>query len=358
MLFQLYPFIYCDIIKENIVLYNSLTKDIKVSHVEKPVSLVKPNAIVIEETEANRVFIEQLGKGYWGIIDNDNPANWDLLIDYPFELKNYYFQFFSAEWEHQYVAKKFIRKVIVNLSARSDILACRIKGNTDTYLMTEDILYPLWEHISEIENLDAVVFNITLTDYLSYKEYLPYLQRAQVNVIIHSFNELCLKNITQIIHKHQNMSILVLINNLNDYMLLRQCNLLGNKHIRIGVSPNSVIKDLELLLEYGVDDVLKSSLSVYDAIRNEWYNTLFWGNLYINAYGNIMMNEKDSIGNLANWSNIQFNKLLSDSSFWRMSRIKHETCKECFYRNLCPPISEIEIYTQRNFCVMGKMKMV
>lgn len=355
ILIQLYPFVYCDVINNKyIFLCNTFSKETKVLHFKKKISILKLNAFILEECGVNKDLAEEIKGSFWGIVDTSISVPPDLLIDYPTELFDFYHLFFTEQWDNQFVAKTFVSRLIVNMSNHMDMFSYKINKYQDSPLITKERIHLLRDKYSKLEKLSAVVFNLPIYDYLSFKNIIPNMQKGQLHIVVPSLDGVFRNDINNIIQSHQQVTVRILVRNISDYKRLEKWNFINNEHIGVGVSPNSTRQDLDRLLCYEIKNLLKPSLSIYSMIRNEWYNALYWGSLYINANGKVMMNEKDCIGNIEAWDDIQFSKLLSDKSIWRDVRNKHRICKNCYYRNLCPPVSEIERHTQGVFCTLRK----
>lgn len=79
--------------------------------------------------------------------------------------------------------------------------------------------------------------------------------------------------------------------------------------------------------------------------RNREFNTALFGNLVIHPDGTVRLNENtEVIGTIEDdWTDM-LNKALNKPNPWLMTRNKIEPCSYCIYRDLCPPIRNLELY--------------
>lgn len=120
--------------------------------------------------------------------------------------------------------------------------------------------------------------------------------------------------------------------------------------VKINCCNPTDIAEIKDLLEYSTTDLLELNLFLDDIIRNEWLNFNFWGDLYVDAEGFIMLSTGIFLGNIKDWNNIPFENLLKENSLWRKTRKNEANCQKCLFRNICPPISLTEIINNVRFC--------
>lgn len=101
-------------------------------------------------------------------------------------------------------------------------------------------------------------------------------------------------------------------------------------------------------------DILTTKRSMREILRNEVFNSYFWGKLIIDVDKNIY-----SSFNLRSHGKVLSNMLVSstllelvgESSAWKLVRKKEVPCSVCRYNFLCPPISDYELsINKRNLC--------
>lgn len=97
---------------------------------------------------------------------------------------------------------------------------------------------------------------------------------------------------------------------------------------------------------------IEKPVTINELIHNEWINPLYWGDLFIDTNGNVLCNEKQIIGNILKWDEIKFHKLIEKGSLWRATRKQFHHCSKCLFRNICPPLSGIELYNKETYCKM------
>lgn len=103
------------------------------------------------------------------------------------------------------------------------------------------------------------------------------------------------------------------------------------------------------------EDLFGELQSLKQIHRNQILNALSYGELFVYPNGDVYSNINSSkLGNLKEMSilNIISSELLNENSTWFKTRRK-TTCSKCLYADLCPPISNYELFLNRfNFCTI------
>lgn len=189
-----------------------------------------------------------------------------------------------------------------------------------------------------------------LQDYQYIASDMSELGINKVILLVHEVTKDSLHMMSQFMLDKNVMSFWVYISSMEDYVKLQNAGMLLNKKVLIKCNSFGNLGNLKTLLSYSVDDILSTKNSKNNCIRNDWINLNFWGDLFVNALGDVLIAGSNVIGNIYNWNNIQFGKLLSEESLWRMVRRDKDKCKTCLFRNICPPISLIEKKFNSTFC--------
>jgi pseudo-rSAM protein len=104
-----------------------------------------------------------------------------------------------------------------------------------------------------------------------------------------------------------------------------------------------------------MDNIKNVSLTKQNIFCNQAINSNYWGHLFIlpdgNVYGNL---NKKPLGTVREDAMELIKREIYDlNSSWKCTREKVMPCKECIYRNLCPPPSNYEFYLNRfNLCTI------
>lgn len=106
------------------------------------------------------------------------------------------------------------------------------------------------------------------------------------------------------------------------------------------------------LISYELSSVLNPALSLKNVIRNSRINELFWGEIVIHPNGDILSSALTKTFNLYNNSIDEILcKLSQDKESWLLTRNLFAPCSKCLYRFLCPPVSKIELFSGKTFCI-------
>lgn len=99
------------------------------------------------------------------------------------------------------------------------------------------------------------------------------------------------------------------------------------------------------------NDILSTKLKRKDIFANKTINSNFFGKIVILPNGNILPNiNSKPIGNIKNGIKNAIYEEMKNGNYWKKTRSNILPCKQCLFRDLCPPISNYEIN-------MGKMDL-
>ncbi len=106
-------------------------------------------------------------------------------------------------------------------------------------------------------------------------------------------------------------------------------------------------------LSYSFKELKDVPISEKNILSNSIINQSIFGSLVILSDGKVYSSiNRPSIGTLKThtFSSLLF-KELSEKGNWFLSRRKFLPCKKCVFNNLCPPVSNFELYMQKyDFC--------
>lgn len=97
-------------------------------------------------------------------------------------------------------------------------------------------------------------------------------------------------------------------------------------------------------------DIRENTLDMKELLTRKSINTNDFGKVYIMANGDLHTNvNQPALGNIEHEAIQQLiRKEMCDGKSWRRVREAVETCKECLYHHLCPPLSNYEYALGRN----------
>jgi len=148
-----------------------------------------------------------------------------------------------------------------------------------------------------------------------------------------------------------------LIKNEDDFLL---CEKLIKEHSleQTDILPVLTSSNFELFKDnifISLDNIENLSLTKQTVFCNQVINSNYWGHLFILPDGNVYSNlNKKPLGTVQEDAMELIKREIYDpDSSWKCTREKVIPCKECIYRNLCPPPSNYEFYLNRfNLCTI------
>lgn len=132
--------------------------------------------------------------------------------------------------------------------------------------------------------------------------------------------------------------------------------MLNHQDIQYSVVPYFNGQNIEFFKENvftAVDDILQQTVSMNEIQKKRAINTTNFGRLIIDNNGDVYDNFNfPPISKIDSISIVQtVEKEIDDKMRWFTIRKMIEPCKNCIYRHLCPPISNLEFFmNQNNLC--------
>jgi len=127
----------------------------------------------------------------------------------------------------------------------------------------------------------------------------------------------------------------------------------SNKYRLLPFFDGNNYKFFEDNVYFSKKEVSESSLSMKDILLKEKINVLQFGKLFLNSDGCLYSNlNSQPLGNIYEDTILKMIfKEINQTKDWFILRSNVAPCSSCSYKNLCPPISNIEIYMKKfNFC--------
>lgn len=370
MLIRLYPYVFIDNVENKIILYNMTIPSFHIFEIEGDITISNRNAFFMDFTNANAKTARDIEAYNYGVSERECSVSEISLSDYSTEI--YEGLKFLPE-NLRYDAKTIVKRLFVNLSNSIDVFTGYKRDIRGCGVVNYE--YELRCHIFEFTSLTNVVLFINKFSFSLFRDfYKTILPLYKIEVVIplfdylilfKEFTELGICDIILLVYDIEEESIYNLlplmvcdkvvqvnlyVRKEEDLCLLDKYSLLANDKVRIKINPKSDLAELEKILSYDIKQLLSMQVSKNKCIRNEWINSNFWGDVYIDENGNILLNSQKTIGKISEWNNAHFYELISEESLWRETRCKKDKCKDCLFRNICPPISLVEKMFNSTFC--------
>ncbi len=116
----------------------------------------------------------------------------------------------------------------------------------------------------------------------------------------------------------------------------------------------SNLEFLESNVYFSKREVSESDIGMKDILLRKKLNVLLFGRLYLNSDGKVYSNLNfQPLGNIYENSILKMIfKEVNQVKSWSFLRKNVSPCNNCLYKNLCPPISNLELYMKKfNFCI-------
>ena len=381
LLIQLYPFTYLDSSNNNLLLYNTLNNKFKFIKNNVSIHVENRTSLILDENTINSNIASEIAQEQYGYIHFTQSLSNNKIMDYYSVLTKYYNDYTTQEWDNKFIVENYIDKIVLNISESIDLFTGSIQRPTTFHqIINKHTINEVGSHISnfkkltklsintdykalivcinEINKLTKKCYNIELnipfSDFQLQQENILKLFNGKINLIINNLNHNIKDDLFYHIDKNNNVYFKVVISSEFELNLLESWGLLNNSKLSLEIASNQKEDKLQDLLCYDFSEIINSKQSVEQIIRKENINTLYWGELFIKSNGNLMSNPIFSIGNINDWSNINFGLLLSETSIWRSTRNRFVPCRWCVLRNICPPVSLIELLSQKQFCKINR----
>lgn len=370
-LIRLYPSVYVDVCKNTALFCNVAKQYIQQFDFEKIIKVPNKTSLIVSEFNNNHFIDTCIEK--FGRVDDIGEYEIDVLTDYFTDIDQYYKKTITQCWESWYVGKNYITRLTVDLTGRkNNPFSCARECSN----MSEKVLSCLFKNIHKLEKLESIYFesnwetliilsmiikryplvyyktriNIEYEDYLQHENEILLLYE-QINVIIYDVKKTDIESLSKLLKTNRVQSVFIEINNCSDYETYSFLASFSPQKIRIKIGNKIHLDDLHKLLLYDKCSVLESVKTKVQLIKQEYINTLYWGEMIVCSNGDVLLNQNSCVGNVIDWDNIEFCLLInSDKSLWRMVRNKYEPCIQCLYRNLCPSLTMFESQNNTVFC--------
>lgn len=278
----------------------------------------------------------------------------------------------------------FIKTITLHLggNCEQDCLNCHclykqiISCSRKEGLLSTDSLQTLLYRINASNNLEKINIVISSPD-VKLLQSSVLLNKEGVLTIYH----LSWKNVTEelvkLIHSfgHSIIKIIIDLSDISEYQLDAICHLqqtyqdliimvfcitceedesLLKHHIGQAIEDNIEIKHIysgkskeHIRQNYLLNDsdLLELSADHNRIFGNRELNFCLFGDIVIHADGTVRLSENtEVIGTIEDdWTDM-LNKALNKPNPWLLTRNKIEPCSYCIYRDLCPPIRNLELY--------------
>ena len=103
------------------------------------------------------------------------------------------------------------------------------------------------------------------------------------------------------------------------------------------------------------DDMIQMKLSMRELYNKYYMNTYFFGRLIVDSDNSIYMTfNQNRVGNIDDFNIDILDKLfIENSNVWHLHRRVKPVCCSCIFQNICPPISDYELFMNRfNLCTI------
>lgn len=372
ILVRLFPYVYMDKLGGTTILYDTISKKLAKLNFDEKCSYITKTAFSIKETPLNKIQVKIIEANKLGRLDYVRKSA-DVLSDFSTMLYTRCMEALSNRYYKYTFSLSMVKKLFVNLSSSTNVFSGN-KIYRGVQAKPYAVLPLLENHISNLNKLSVIHIYATkelLTNFKNnilqltkgYKIFIEIPWESYTNristlfknaTVILSINKLDANVLTitrEICSKKKNVNAAVYIHSANEYKIYSEFVIKYNTRFILKICPEANIHEFMNLLCYSEEDILSTSVNVADCVRNEWINALYFGNVYIDYNGKVMLNAEHNIGNIKNWRDIKFEKLLSKSSLWRCTRMGSKMkCNKCSFRNLCPPLSLCEISNKTLFC--------
>lgn len=371
ILVRLFPFVYADYIGNKILLYDTILPSIMIEEFEGNAKIKNRINLFLFETPKNNRLAQKIAKEQKGVVSIVSNSEQVYLSDSLSDL--------SDKFKHLLDAKEIdevlplIKRIFVSCTDSIDVFSHNMRKQY--HVMDSQLFLNLKDKIGIFTSLQRLSICIDKCSFSYIKSILPEMKgKYEVSLLMsiedyvrlgHSleildckFQVLVLesgrfaKQQVEKIFCDSRVSIVeFLARNKNELHNLMIAEFSENSKFKISFGLNvCCAEEIRNMMCYSMQDILNMPVSCKEIIRNEWINFNYWGDLYINDKGELLQNPISALGNLKDWSNVHFEKLLSDKSLWSMVRKKTRTCSRCLFRNVCPPVSFIEKNLDITFC--------
>lgn len=371
ILVRLYPFVYMDSIGGKQLLYNALYPSFLLLSVDRHDVVADKGMFSMEENKENFQIAESIKKGDFGLVEVRENGTFSKFSDYTSEFTAFMQNYYNVPVNDK--AINAIQRVFVSLTKSIDPLTwsntnlggslmpevalqfvenmCKLPNLKGIEVFVDrhsyDSFFVIYEKLSPFCKISIYVF---YADYQLMYNLFDKIKGCEIHILLFQKDGLCQKELNDLILDKKVTFIHVDVKDAVESELFQKAFPCNNSKFRISCYKMSDIKEAKELLGYNSSDILEQNLSLDDIIRNEWINFNFWGDLYVDADGEVLLNNKENLGKIGDWDKIHFEKLLLENSLWRKVRRVGANCRLCLFRNICPPLTLVEIINNVKFC--------
>lgn len=370
ILVRLFPFVYADYIGNKMLLYDTIQSSVMIEEFEGKVKLKNRINLFLFDTPKNSLLAQKVAIERKGVVSRASNSNQVYLSDCLSDL--------SDNFEHLLDTNEagnvlpFIKRIFVSCTDSIDVFSHNMRKRH--HVMESHICQNLKDKIGIFTSLQRLSFLIDECSFSYIKNILPELEgrydvsllmsvgdyvrlerslvdlNCKFHIFVHEFGWFS-KQTEKIFNDSRVSVVEFLVKNEKELHNLMIADFPESSKLKIAFDFNACCKkEIRNIMCYSMQDILDMSVSCEEIIRNGWINFNYWGDLYINDKGDLLQNPISVLGNLMDWSNIHFEKLLSDKSLWSMVRRKTRCCSRCLFRNICPPVSIMENDLDITFC--------
>lgn len=338
--------------------------------------------ISLEEEDCNSSFLKRLVDEQIGVVVSCPSQDRPIAIP-PYHILDNFFSVDSPR--NHYRVIDLVRRVIIHIGGNCDYHCLNCE---QVYLQTpfctkssnnfsQERLYILHQQINALMKLEIVDI-ILSSSKLEFLQASTILHREGVLVIYH----LLWKNVTgevlnviSAFSQRVLVKILIDLSDINEEQLISICELQkaykdcvilvfcvtceGDQRLLDRIIPLAINENIEIKYIYtgkGNEHICQNYLLNYSDLQeltadhnrifgNRELNFSLFGNLVIHPDGTVRLNENtEVIGTIEDdWTDM-LNKALNKPNPWLLTRNKIEPCSNCIFRDLCPPIRNLELY--------------
>lgn len=384
--FRLDPFIYtCGPHNNKILFYNTLNSNYIIYHINIEEQLILSNSILsirsnssnipnlismLEEKNmgviingSSQVFsldmFQRLSHNYNELVNIHNPLANDNLLNHLFEITFCFrkldipslnmdkiskqYSLFSYKHDNKYVNYSLIKKILSENIYQNlySINYVGINGND-----FESNIIPIYEETSYYPSNIVLPYSKYVLESKSNPpfKYIVICDNQMINEFEYFVNNI----------ERDQVVIYFYIGSEYDYSLISsKLNMVNNLNYKIFTYQKCNDNFLNNNVKYSVNELLSQRHSINQIIRSGIINELYYGKITIHNNGEVYSNvQQKSLGNIKSQKiNTLLYKASTDKSSWMLTRDNYSCCKECLFKRICPPISEIEQYTSKVYCI-------
>ena len=384
--FRLDPFIYTSGPQKNKMLfYNTLDSSYVLYHIDLEEQLILSNSILTIKTNDSNIpklismleeknmgviikgtshvfslnMLERLSSNYNELDNVYNPLANDNLLDHLFEITYCFKRLDIQSLNVDKISKQYSLfsynhdSEYINYQLIKDVLSENIYQNLSTINYVgincsdfESNIIPIYEETSYYPSNIVLPYSKYILECKS-NPYLKYIIICD-SQMIDEF-EYFINNVDK-----SKVVIYFYIGSEEEYSSISsKLNILKKMHYKLFTYQKCNDDFLDNNIKYSIDEVLCQRHNVNQIIRSGIINELFYGKITIHNNGEVYSNiQQKTLGNIKDQKfKTLLHKASVDKSSWRLTRDNYFSCNDCLFKRICPPISEIEQYTLKVYCI-------